>query len=610
MWGVGVALPGRCSGPPPIAQQNPWRRAPSRSRCRPVSCGCAPGRELPRRLRPPPSLRSRAGPAPLFRRGLPRCKLAATAPVDCLPCVDVPSTGEARGGQAWGGVVSNVNHLAPRQCACPPACGMSPAGPPLGRSWRREGARSAAFPPPSPLPRGSTRGCHLWPPPHRGRWRRALRAPMCAAGTSEPAATRPPFPSAWPVGVGGAGGFVVFGVGAPTRRRDPFPSRLLSTFRLLASPDKRARSGRLLVVGHLSRFACVRGRRGHRHGRRGRLPVELGRAPTGGCRLGHAARHPRARPEGLADAPPAVRSSSPPPPVALPPPVVHFIRGGGSRGPGPSACRGWCRGGGEALVVCAVGRRPTAVRAERARVPWPSPSLAGGGPVREPGGGRWGGGRGGCVVTVATCLCCARRGCRGRAGSVDGVARGVRSSLLPPGLCVVGFLRHAGWGGGGRGRRGHPFLSYRPVTRRWGRCGRRRGVSAGWGPVLARPPPPTFWSPLVAAAAATTAAVASIGVGGPRRNRTLAACHLAALPLLRPPPLGPKPRFCFHAAHAPPRGSPPHCLLSPPHRWARAPPAPSPPVRVARHEWGGVSPVPSLRRRARARARARAGQPQ
>lgn len=156
--------------------------------------------------------------------------------------------------------------------------------------------------------------------------------------------------------------------------------------------------------------------------------------------------------------------------------------------------------------------------------------------VEGGGSGRWLGDG----VHVRAC-CCARRGCRGRAGSVDCVARGVRSSLPPPPPPGVWQREGAGVGatrgrGGerGRGRRGHPFPSCRPVTRRWG--WRRRGDSAGRGPVLASPPPPTFRRPLVASAAATTAAVASIGVGGPSPPpRSGGLSPVTAIPLLRVP---------------------------------------------------------------------------
>lgn len=113
---------------------------------------------------------------------------------------------------------------------------------------------------------------------------------------------------------------------------------------------------------------------------------------------------------------------------------------------------------------------------------------------------------------------------------------------------------------------------------------------AGRGPVLASPSPPTFRRPLVAAAAATTAAVASIGVGGPSPPP-----HPCGLSPGRPPVAEGARRARRLAVaftpRAPPRGSPPHCLLSPPLSpfGARASPAASRPRFVTRATRGGVT---------------------
>lgn len=358
-------------------QQLQWPRVPSRSRCR---HGCA-------RRRPgaPPLLRlsrrlfafvfAAAWSAPLRPRRQGASQLS--------PVCGCGLNGCGQGGQVVvvgvGG--SNVNHLATGQSARPRACCSAPAGTELEGGG---GARRTAFPAPRLTPFS---WLHEWLPlvvdvprahvPRRGLFQR----PVCC-GNERPlrSAAAIPFGVARVgVGAGGAGGVPAGPLGSvPHARRAASPPRLPGTtpsVPWLASLDKRARSCRLIVVDHLSRLACVRGRRGHRQGPRSpRQEEELGSAPTGGCRLGPSGPPSpgTSRPAGLVDAarapPPSRDAARHPLPAADRRPLHTWRWQPRSR----TVClpRLVPGGGGVAeLPWSARLSRPTAVRAEWALVP-------------------------------------------------------------------------------------------------------------------------------------------------------------------------------------------------------------------------------------------------
>lgn len=397
--GVWGALPGCRTGPHPLHSKNSGG-APPLAAAVGLSAVIA-ARPVARSRAQAPTSPSPRAPLCSPRRGVPGCRLAATAPVDCLPCEDVPSPGVARKGRAGGGV-SNVNHLAEGQTACPPACGMSHRRPPLGRSLEAGGGpvrRVPLSPHPFLVAPRVTATCGRLPSNRPSSW--ALRAPRLPRNERP----RRPFPcAARRCGCRGAGRLVVRGVGPRSpHARAPLPPPLAQHvhFPLACLPGRTRRTSVHVAAACSLSVIChvppVHGRLGHRPARPARSGVELGRAPTGGCRLGHRFVHPRARlpPRGPCRrrrAPPPCRRSSPLPPVT-PPPVVRAIRGGGSRGPGPSACCGWCRvWGGSCGGLCRCHARRCA-RSWPALLDLPLP-LAGGGPVREPGCVRLGGGGG------------------------------------------------------------------------------------------------------------------------------------------------------------------------------------------------------------------------
>lgn len=218
----------------------------------------------------------------------------------------------------------------------------------------------------------------MWPPPHKPALVAGYAPPACR-GTSDPGLhSLWRGPSVWLSWCRQ----VVRGVGARTphaRAPLPPPPSQHVHFPLSCLPGRTRRTSVHVAAACSLSVIChvppVHGRLGHRPARSARSGVELGRAPTGGCRLGHPFLHPRARlpPRGPCRrrrAPPPCRRSSSLPPVT-PPPVVRAIRGGGSRGPGPSACCGWCRVWRELWWSVRLSR-PT-VRAELARAPRPSP---------------------------------------------------------------------------------------------------------------------------------------------------------------------------------------------------------------------------------------------
>lgn len=236
VWGgllVGVwgALPSCRTAPHPLHSKNSGGAPPVAAA---VGLSAVVAARQVARSQAPPSPSPRA-PLCSPRRGVPGCTLAATAPVDCLPCEDVPAPGVAGKGRARGGV-SNVNDLAEGQTACPPACGMSHRRPPLGRGLEAGGGPVRRVPPsPHPFlvaPR-VTATCGRLPTNRPSS--RATR-PALAAGRATPASI--PFGAARRCGCRGAGRSCVGLVPARRTPEPPFPLRLLSTstFPLVASP--------------------------------------------------------------------------------------------------------------------------------------------------------------------------------------------------------------------------------------------------------------------------------------------------------------------------------------------------------------------------------------